>query len=90
MSTVTTSIRIDSDLKRDAEDLFSDLGLTFSGAVNAFLRQSVREQRIPFMLTREIPNAETIAAMEEAERLMKDPRAKTFSSVEALFEDLDS
>ena len=44
MATVTTSIRTDAQLKREADRLFSDLGMNFSTAVNTFLRQAVREQ----------------------------------------------
>ncbi len=90
MSTITTSVRIDSNLKREADALFSELGLTFSSAINAFLKQSVREQGLPFRLTMDIPNAETIAAMKEAEALLSEPNAKSFMTVEELFEDLDS
>lgn len=37
-----------------------------------------------------IPNEETIAAMEEAENMLKDPNAKKFTSVDDLFEELRS
>lgn len=48
MSSTTISIRVDSDLKNEADKLFNELGLNLSSAVNIFLRQSVREQSIPF------------------------------------------
>lgn len=48
MSSTTISIRVDTDLKNDADKLFNELGLNLSSAVNIFLRQSVREQAIPF------------------------------------------
>ena len=47
----TLNIRIDKDLKVQAEELFNDLGLTMSAAFNIFIRQSLREGRIPFELT---------------------------------------
>lgn len=90
MSTVTTSIRIDSQLKQEADRLFSDLGMNFSTAVNTFLRQAVRDQGLPFRPTRDTPNAETLAAMQEAERIATDPSAKGFASVDELFADLDA
>ena len=49
MSNIT--IRIDDDIKRDAETLFSKLGLTISGAINVFFRQAIREQAIPFAIS---------------------------------------
>ena len=48
MTPVTTSIKIDPDLKQQAQSLFESLGLNLSSAVNLFLRQAVREQAIPF------------------------------------------
>ena len=48
MSSTTISIRVDTDLKNDADKLFNELGLNLSSAVNIFLRQAIREQAIPF------------------------------------------
>jgi DNA-damage-inducible protein J len=42
------TVRIDDDVKRDAEALFGKLGLSISGAINVFFRQAIREQAIPF------------------------------------------
>jgi DNA-damage-inducible protein J len=90
MDTVTTSIRVDAQLKREADRLFADLGMNFSTAVNTFLRQAVREQGLPFRPTRDVPNAETLAAMREADRIASDPDARGFASVDELFADLDA
>lgn len=90
MRTTTTSIRTDAQLKKEADQLFADLGMNFSTAVNVFLRQAVREQGLPFCHTRDVPNAETLAAMREAERIASDPDAKTYDSVDELFAELDS
>ena len=90
METITTSIRADAQLKREADRLFADLGMNFSTAVNIFLRQAVREQGLPFRPTRDVPNAETLAAMREADRIANDPDAKGFASVDELFADLDA
>ena len=42
------SIRMDVELKRDAEELFANLGMNLSTAFNVFLRQSLRVQGLPF------------------------------------------
>jgi DNA-damage-inducible protein J len=42
------TIRIDDDVKREAETLFDKLGMSISGAINVFFRQAIREQAIPF------------------------------------------
>ena len=67
MKNVNVTLRMDEGLKSQAEELFSELGLSFSSAVNIFLRQAVREQQIPFQISRCTPNAVTLAAMEDAE-----------------------
>lgn len=53
--TTAYSVRLDPELKEEALELFNQLGLTLSSAVNVFLRQSLREQGIPFMVTMDNP-----------------------------------
>lgn len=45
------SLRVDDDVKRDAERTLEDIGLNMSTAINIFLKTVVRENRIPFALT---------------------------------------
>jgi DNA-damage-inducible protein J len=78
---------MDTNLKREAENLFTDLGLNMTSALNMFIRQAVRTQSIPFEITRG-PNAETIAAMQEAESLARNPKAKGYSNLDELLMDL--
>ena len=88
-NTTNVSIRMDVDLKRQAEDLFTDLGLNMTSAMTMFLRQAVRTQGIPFEISR-MPNNETIAAMLEAERIVYDPNIKGYDNLNELFKDLKS
>lgn len=67
MKSVNVTFRVDEELKSQADQLFADLGMSLSTAFNIFLRQSVREQQIPFAISRNVPNGETQAAMEAAE-----------------------
>ncbi len=60
MGTINVTIRMDEELKSQADELFSDLGLSFTAAVTAFAKQAVREQKIPFMLSRDVPNREIL------------------------------
>lgn len=89
MAKVSTNISIDSDIKTRAQELFSDFGLDLSTAINIFLRQAVRENAIPFSISREIPNDDTIAAMREVEEMRKNPeKHKGYSDVSKMMEDI--
>ena len=91
MSTSSINIRLDTDLKREAEDLFSALGLNMTSAISMFLRQAVRDQAIPFRVCKyPQPNATTLAAMREAERIALDPNVKSYTNTEDLLKDLKS
>ena len=49
--TTNLNIRIDKELKKQAEVFFSELGLNMSSAFNIFVRQSLRQGKIPFELS---------------------------------------
>ena len=87
-TTTNISIRMDSNLKAQAEALFSELGMNLTTAFNIFVRQSLREGGIPFEISLNQPNKETVAAMLEAERIAKDPTVKGYSDLDELFADL--
>jgi DNA-damage-inducible protein J len=52
MGSVNLTIRIDEDVKKQADELFTELGMSISTAFNVFLRQAIREQRLPFEISR--------------------------------------
>ena len=87
-STTNISIRMDSDLKAQADALFAELGMNLSTAFNIFVRQSLREGGIPFEISLNRPNKETVAAMLEAKRIAKDSSVKGYTDLDALFTDL--
>ncbi len=86
--TSNVSFRIDSDLKMQADSLFASLGMNMTTAFNVFLRQAVREGSIPFNITVNTPNAETVAAILEAEQMKNNPRIKKYSDVEEALKEL--
>ena len=86
--TANVSFRIDSDLKTQADQLFSALGMNMTTAFNIFLRQSVREGCIPFNITINTPNSETVAEILEAQQLLSDPKTKRYSNVEDALKEL--
>ena len=90
MATVNMSIRMDSELKKQAEAMLADMGLNMTTALNMFLRQVVRQGRIPFEIATDIPNAETIAAIKEMDDILSGKvSTKRYASTKELFEDLD-
>ena len=89
MATTTNfSVPMDSDIKKQCETLYGELGMTLTTAINVFLRQSLRVGGFPFEVKLEQPNKETIAAMLEAERIAKDPSVKGYNDLDELFADL--
>jgi len=82
------NLRIEPEIKADAEELFNSFGLTVTDAVNVFLRQSLMRGGFPFEIVRYKPNAITQAAILESGQLLNDPSAKTFTSMKELRADL--
>ena len=89
MAKVSTNISLDAETKAQAQALLSEFGMDLSTAVNIFLKQMVYEHAIPFSVYRNVPNAETIAAIEETEEMAKHPeRYPSYSSANEMMEDL--
>ena len=88
MAPVSTNIKIDPALKRDAQELFDNLGLSLSAAVNLFLRQAVREQAIPFYVRIPVYNEETLKAIQDARRGVNV--SGPFNTADEMFEALDA
>jgi len=87
MATTDVTIKIDLELKEQAEALFLDLGLTLEEVLVALMEQSVREQRIPFS---EVPNAETMAAIEEVAKMKSGILvSKVYTNIDELFADFE-
>lgn len=73
MSRTTINLRIDSELKKSAENLFDDLGLNMSSAITLFLKSAVNHDGIPFELKRRSPNNKTREALSEYQEMKKHP-----------------
>lgn len=91
MSTSTFSVRVDSALKTEVEKCLSDMGMNMSTAINIYLRQIARVKAIPFIVTSApMPNRETIEAIEEGERIARDPGVPGYKDMESLRRALNS
>ncbi|MBR6470347.1 MAG: type II toxin-antitoxin system RelB/DinJ family antitoxin [Victivallales bacterium] len=86
MSTVNFCVRLDEKVKRDAELVFAELGLSTTTAITIFLKQVIRSQAMPFALSLHQPTLkpETLAALREAEELAKPGNGKSFQTIEEL------
>lgn len=89
MATTNINVRVDSILKQEAEDLFNDLGLNMSSAINLFLRSAIIHNGIPFEIKRQTPNEETKAALGEYEKMKKNPdKYKRYDSFDEVLKEV--
>ncbi len=90
MATVTNlNIRTEKAVKEAAESIFAELGLNMTTAINIFLKQTIRENGIPFSLKLNKPNDITMEAIAEGRRIAADPDVKGYKSLNDLREALD-
>ena len=84
--TTTLSIRIDNELKGEAEEFFSDIGMNLTTAITCFFRKCIDVGEIPFNLGRRMksPREITIEAIEEEKRIAHDPNAPSCNDPERL------
>lgn len=81
----TITVRVDDKVKKDACEVFNEVGMDMSTAINIYLKQVIRVNGIPFPVSAEIPNDTTMKAIRAAEK----GKMATFSSIDALMEDLN-
>jgi DNA-damage-inducible protein J len=86
MTTTMVHVRVDENIKAQATETLAAMGLSVSDAVRVFLIRVIAEQQMPFAL--KVPNAETRAAMAEANEIARMRRAR-FGTATELFDDLE-
>lgn len=80
---------MDKDLKNNLSKLCDELGMNVSTAFTIFAKAMVRRGGIPFEVTIDIPNSETLAAMKEVEEMKKNSSAyKSYTNVKKMMEDI--
>lgn len=88
--TENINIRIEPELKKEAEETLDYLGLTMAEAVKLFLKQVILTDSIPFKIEKPRYNKETLEAIKEAKEIRNNPdKYKAFNDVEELLEDLN-
>ncbi len=90
MAQTNVNIRMDEATKIAFDKFCEEIGLSVSAAFNIFAKTVVREQRIPFELTTEIPNADTITAMKEVEYMERHPeKYKSYTNIDQMMDSLN-
>ena len=87
--TTPTQIRIDKNVKEQANALFANLGLDMSSAVNMFLRQCILRGGLPFAVEMPQYNQETLKAMAEARKISRDPSVEGYDNMSDLVSALE-
>ncbi|MBE6786262.1 MAG: type II toxin-antitoxin system RelB/DinJ family antitoxin [Ruminococcaceae bacterium] len=81
MAQTNVNIRMDDELKRQLDLFCSEIGITASAAFNIFAKTVVRQQRIPFELSLNVPNETTVKAIEEGRELARDKNATRYTNM---------
>ena len=91
-STTNLNIRIDAKLKKESDNLFKELGLNMSTAINMFLTKCVSTASIPFKIEKNKPGKDLIEAIKEGEQILKDLKSgkrKGYDSMEDMLDSLN-
>jgi len=88
--TASLNIRINPEVKKTAETVYAQYGLSLTEAVTVFIHQSCNVGGLPFDLRPSQPNAESLAAIAEANKISRDSSVRGYRDIDALFEDLDN
>ncbi len=89
MSIANLNVRVDRSIKEQSEAVFENLGINMTSAINMFLRQTIREQGLPFTPSLHALNATTLSAIDEGRIIARDKNVKGYESIEELKKALD-
>ncbi len=89
MSITSITMRIDEDLKSQLQELVSNLGMDMTTFFTLSAKQAVREQGIPFNISLNVPNTETLEAIEEVKAMKQNhSHYKTYTNVDDMMKEL--
>ena len=90
MGQTNINIRMDENLKQDFDSLCGELGLNMTTAFNIFARTVIRQRGLPFSVALDTPNAETLAAVAEVQRMKRTPNKKLYSNFSELLKEVEA
>ena len=91
MAVATLTIKIDENIKRKAEAVFAENGMTPTSAISLLYHQTAQDRAFPFVWQPDeawYNSLENLEAFAEAEEIMRDPNRKGFWTVEELVADI--
>lgn len=86
MNSTILNIKIDPVVKKKAKKIASNLGLTLSGVLNAYLRQFIRNKTVYFTLNEESPSPYLLKMLKESEEQIKRGEVYSFDDPKEAFE----
>jgi len=83
------TIRMNREVKQEAQAIFSALGMDMTTAINVFLRQAILFGGFPFEVRLSKPNEETLAAIDEVRQMKENPTVgKTYTDVDEMMKEI--
>ena len=89
MNTAVVNVKVDPRVKKEAQKLAADLGLSLSGLINAYLKQIIRTKTVSFSASAEEPSEFLISALKESKKDIKAGRVVSFDNPDAALSFLD-
>ena len=87
--TSAVNVNVDSNIKKQATEIFNDLGLNMSTAINMFLTQVVKQDGIPFEIKNHKPNRKLKKALKEADKIASGKiKSKGYRDIDEMFSDI--
>lgn len=88
--TANIHMRVEPEIKLQADELFRSLGTSTSEAINMFLHKAINYNGFPFEIALNVPNQDTLEALAEAEEMRADPTRRGYDSVSELMKALNN
>lgn len=90
MNSTVINIKTDIKVKKEAQKIASDLGLSLSGAINGFLKQLIRNKAVLFTLNEDIPSEYLLSSIKESKNERRSGHFHSFKSNQAALNFLDN
>lgn len=88
--TANINLRIEPEVKKEAELLFNSFGISVTDAINIFIRTSLMEGGFPFQIKQPRYNHETEMAMNEARKIINgEIESKSYNSLSEILDEID-